>query len=421
MVTSKSQNSLFRIDVLTFSLYLILVMIGWFSIFSIKFSPDAFSSFFDASVEYGKQMIWMIICVVMLFVVFSVPLKVYESYAGFFYLTGVILLIGVFLFGSSINGAQSWYRIMGFQFQPSEIAKLTTTLALCKVLSVKETEVTVRHKINTFLIIFVPFVCVAFQPDMGTGLIFLSLFSILMMQNFFLRTFVIVFVAGVLFLLSLAYPPLYIASAILIILIVHLIFVWRRQNATYIVITIAVFAVMIGYVTTVEYIFDNVLSERHRNRIDLVLGRIEDPQGIGYNTEQSKIAIGSGGAFGQGFLNGTQTKGEFVPEQTTDFIFCTIGEEWGFVGGMLLNILFITLIARIYFLANRQKDTFPRIFGYSLAVIILTHFAINMGMVMGLLPVIGIPLPFISYGGSSLLSFSLMLFIFLKMDAHRLD
>ncbi|MGB0980217.1 MAG: rod shape-determining protein RodA, partial [Croceimicrobium sp.] len=314
--------------------------------------------------------------------------------------------------------ARSWFVLGGFSIQPSEFAKFATALALASFLGSKERNLDLwGNKIMAFAIIFLPAILIIPQPDPGSGLVYLALVLVLYREGLSASYIVSGIGIAILFLLSLLVPLLYLQIALAAIAGI-IIFLGRKVRYFWIRV-IAFLAVALLLVNSVDYAFNNVLEDRHRNRLNILLGKAHDPKGIGYNTTQSMIAIGSGGWSGKGYLNGTQTKFDFVPEQSTDFIFCTVGEEWGFLGSSLLVLLFGLLFFRLVFIAERQKTKFARAYGYAVVSILFFHFSINIAMTIGLAPVIGIPLPFFSYGGSSLWGFTFLLFILLKLDAHR--
>ncbi|MDX5449283.1 MAG: rod shape-determining protein RodA, partial [Bacteroidota bacterium] len=334
------------------------------------------------------------------------------------FITTCALLVLVLLFGKEVNGARSWFAIGSFSLQPSEFAKFATCLALAKYLGSSDISLSkFKPRLISLFIIFLPAVLIAPQPDMGSALVYTSLILVLYREGLS-GTYIFLGIGlAVLFILSLLIDQIYL-WIVIVILTAFVAFLTRRRRSTmWAIIGIGVLA--IGYIGMVDYAFNNFLEDRHRNRINILLGKAHDPTGIGYNTNQSMIAIGSGGFSGKGYLQGTQTKFDFVPEQSTDFIFCTVGEEWGFVGTTVVTILFLLLLFRIIIIAERQKSNFSRIYGYGVASILFIHVTINIAMTIGLAPVIGIPLPFFSYGGSSLWGFTLLLFIFIKLDAYR--
>ena len=318
------------------------------------------------------------------------------------------------------GGATSWFELGGFKFQPSEFAKFTTALALAKyynTLHIKR--ISLQNKLKTYAIIILPFLLIILQNDLGTALVYASFVLVLYREGLSGNILIFGLIVGVLFVLSLLLDQILLVS--ILSGIAFIIFLISRKRKKEIIALGGILIASMAFVLSVNYMFDNFLAPHHKVRIDILLGKKIDAHGAGYNLIQSKIAIGSGGLSGKGFLNGTQTRFDFVPEQSTDFIFCTIGEEWGFIGSLFFVSVFIGLLLRILFLAERQRSNFSRIYGYSVATILFMHFLINIGMTIGLVPVIGIPLPFTSYGGSSLIGFTILLFIFLNLDSYRLQ
>ena len=412
------KNPFANIDWLTVGLYGLMVLLGWLNIYAAVYNEEH-ASIFDMSQKYGKQFLWILTALVLILLIVIVDGKFFRTFA--FPLYGIMMaaLLGVLFFGKEIAGARSWYAFGRFSIQPSEFAKFATALALSAFLSgMNRSLATWRDKLYALGIIALPMVLIIPQPDPGSALVFTALFLVLYREGLSGNYLVIGVSAAILFLLALLIDQWWLSGLILLAGLVF-IYITRKTKRAWIFISLLGLGA-IGFTQSVDYAFNNILEDRHRNRINILLGKMDDPQGVGYNTEQSKIAIGSGGFWGKGFLNGTQTKYDFVPEQSTDFIFCTVGEEWGFVGSFLTIALFVTLILRIIQVAERQRSHFSRIYGYCVASILFVHFAINIAMTIGLAPVIGIPLPFFSYGGSSLWGFTIPLFIFVKLDAYRM-
>ena len=412
------KNPFANIDWLTVGLYGLMVLLGWLNIYAAVYNEEH-ASIFDMSQKYGKQFLWILTALVLILLIVIVDGKFFRTFA--FPLYGIMMaaLLGVLFFGKEIAGARSWYAFGGFSIQPSEFAKFAAALALSAFLSgMNRSLATWRDKLYALGIIALPMVLIIPQPDPGSALVFTALFLVLYRGGLSGNYLVIGVSAAILFLLALLIDQWWLSGLILLAGLVF-IYITRKTKRAWIFISLLGLGA-IGFTQSVDYAFNNILEDRHRNRINILLGKMDDPQGVGYNTEQSKIAIGSGGFWGKGFLNGTQTKYDFVPEQSTDFIFCTVGEEWGFVGSLLTIALFVTLILRIIQVAERQRSHFSRIYGYCVASILFVHFAINIAMTIGLAPVIGIPLPFFSYGGSSLWGFTILLFIFVKLDAYRM-
>lgn len=398
-------------------IYLALVLMGWLNIYAAVYDENH-QNIFDLSQRYGKQMIFIIAAVLICIAVLIIDTRFFMNTAYLFYALAAALLIAVVLVGTEVSGAKSWFQFGGLSLQPSEIAKFATALTIAKYLSSGEANLKRTFaKITAFAIIFLPPALIALQPDMGSAMIYLAFVIVLYREGLPAWFLWLGLVMATIFVLALA-VKFWILAAILALAATVLIALNKktfRNIASAMALAIA--AMGFGYAT--DYAFQK-LEPHQKDRINVLLGKEVDLKGVGYNVNQSKIAIGSGGLIGKGFLQGTQTKFNFVPEQSTDFIFCTVGEEWGFVGSTIVLALFLTLILRIIFLAERQRNAFARIYGYAVASVIFFHVLVNIGMALGILPVIGIPLPFFSYGGSSLWAFTLLLFVFIKQDASRI-
>lgn len=418
----KNQSVSSNIDWISIMIYIVLVIMGWLNIYSSSLSTsEVESSIFDITQIYGKQFLFILISIPIIFTVLFVEPKFYEKFSIVIYAVCLLLLIGLFPLGKTVAGQRCWYAIGSFTIQPSEFAKAATSLALAKYLSDVQINLKYRNRqIQALLIIFLPVVLILLQPDPGSALIYFSFFFVLFREGlpgWYLAT---AFSAAVIFVLTLVFGnPLYVIGLAAIVLVIHYMrsrLVERNLLASAILLlTVAVFSF------SVNFVFNNVLKQHHRDRFNILLGKEVDMKNVGYNTDQSKIAIGSGGWFGKGYLEGTQTKGGFVPEQHTDYIFTTVGEEWGFLGSVFVVGLFVGLIYRIIYLAERQKTKFSRVYGYCVASILFVHFFVNIAMVVGVFPTIGVPLPFFSYGGSGLWGFTVLLFVFLKMDANKVN
>lgn len=399
--------------------YLFLVLVGWISVYAAVYDGEH-SSIWDFSCRYGKQMIWIAASLVIaLFVLVTDP-KFFSQTSYLAYAVCIIMLMIVLVVGSNTKGARSWLGIGDFGIQPSEFAKIGTALALAKFLSAINVDMNNwQTKLTAIGIVFLPMTMVLLQNDTGSALVFLSFIFVLFREG--LSSYVLILGAGaiVLFVLALLLNPYILIISLAIIALISYLIIHRRNRKVKFIYFFGIFVFCSLVVLGVEFGYNEVLESHQKDRIEVLLGKKQDYKGVGYNVNQSKIAIGSGGMFGKGFLQGTQTKFNFVPEQDTDFIFCTIGEEWGFVGSAIIVFMFVWLCVKIIKVAERQRSNFARIYGYGIAGIIFFHFFVNIGMTIGLLPVIGIPLPFISYGGSSLWSFTLMLFIFIRQDASR--
>ncbi len=416
-----------RIDWLTVLFYVLLVVMGWVNIYSTTFSENH-PSIFDFSQLYGKQLVFMAISIGAIFIVLALEASFYERFASILYIISIASLLGLFVFGKTIAGATSWYDLGFFNLQPSEFAKIAAVLALAKYLSDIQTDIKrPRHQLYAFLIILIPAILIVPQPDPGSALVFFALIFVLFREGLPLYYLGIAFLALLIFATTLMFGTAWVGIGLALIIAVFMLVKKASFKVPLLPLT-SVFIVAMLFSLSVNFVFNNVFEQRHRDRFSLWLRLEKDPdkletirKTIGYNTYQSEKAIESGGFFGKGFLEGTRTKGDFVPEQHTDYIFSTVGEEWGFLGTTTVIILFTFLLLRLVHLAERQKNDFSRMYGYGVISILLIHYFINIGMVIGVLPTIGIPLPFFSYGGSGLLGFTVLLFIFLKLDANRLN
>src|SRR5690606_12391774 len=406
-------------DWLTILLYLLMVLFGWVNIYSASLGDNP-SSFFDFNEVYGKQAVWILLSFLLITIVLAIDSRFYQRFASVIYIFALLSLAGLFVFGKTIAGQTAWYVIGGVSLQPSEFVKAATALAIAKYAGGIQTNLKLfNHQLVAFVIVVLPILLILLQPDPGSALVYFSFVFPLYREGLHIAYILFGFSLAILFVTTLVFGTLYISIAVAVICIVLFIMHRRKRLAFLKYLTLALVA--IGFSLSVSYVFENVLKQHHRDRFNIVLGQEVDSKGIGYNTNQSEIAIGSGGWFGKGWTEGTQTKGQFVPEQHTDYIFSTVGEEWGFFGTSLVVILFILLLLRLLYLAERQKSTFNRVYGYSLVGIIFLHFFVNIGMVIGIFPTVGIPLPFFSYGGSGLWSFTILLFIFIKLDAERMS
>lgn len=412
-------NRNIQFDWWTIILYVLLISAGWMNIYSASLSDSA-TGVFDFNQIYGKQLLWIGMSFVLIIFILALDAKFYERFSSLIYIISLLSLLGLFVFGKNINGATSWYNFGSFGIQPSEFAKAATTLALGKYVSDIQTNMKeLNHQFRAFLIIIIPAILIVPQPDPGSALVYAAFVFPLYREGLNYIFVLLGFLLAGLFVGTLVIGVQWMITTILIIGLLH--FLNRKRQKKKVKWKNYLLPVILGIVVTlsVSYVFNSIFEQRHRDRFNIVLGKEVDSKGIGYNTNQSEIAIGSGGWTGKGWLQGTQTKGNFVPEQHTDYIFSTVGEEWGFLGSMTVVLLFIFLIIRILVLSERQKTTFGRVYGYSVASILFFHFLVNVGMVIGLLPTIGIPLPFFSYGGSSLWGFTILLFIFVKLDSSN--
>ena len=463
-----------NLDWWTILMYVLLVFLGWLNIYAAVYN-DEHQSIFDVTQRYGKQLMWIGAAFFLAIIILIIEGQFFSAFAYPTYLTMIFLLIAVLLFGREVNGARSWFQLGPVRFQPAEFAKFATCLAISRYISQYNFKIQkFKSLVISGIILFTPAILIILQRDAGSALVYTVFILVLYREGLSGIVLFLGFLAILLFVFTLLIAKLYVllfivGGAFFCLKIMGLSWkqilyglgtisigfglVWgisllfKKDLSAYVVLLISlvlnavpflyyiykdrlknaiwVFVIAVGslfFTFSVSYLFDNVLELHQRQRINEVLGIESNPhRGAGYHVAQSKIAIGSGGFSGKGFLNGTQTKFKFVPEQSTDFIFCTVGEEWGFIGSSLVLFLLLLLIIRLLFLAERQRSPFSRIYGYGVACILFFHLAINVGMTIGLAPVIGIPLPFFSYGGSSLWSFTILLFIFLRLDANRME
>src|SRR5690554_4686394 len=410
----KNSFGFLRFDWLIIFLYMALVGFGWINIYSASLGES--ETFFDFSQIYGKQLIWIGLSIILIIFVLAIEAKFYERFSSIIYIASIISLLGLFVFGRTIAGATAWYDFGGFSIQPSEFAKAATSLALAKYVSDIQTNMQeLKHQISAFIILALPVILIILQPDPGSVLVYAAFVFPLYREGLHGVYLLLGLFATVIFVSTLAFGAVW--AAVAVVLLAGFLYYRNRRKHPNIVKYALIVTACIGFAFSVSYIFNNVFKQHHRDRFNIVLGKEVDARGIGYNTHQSEIAISNGGLFGRGWTQGTQTKGDFVPEQHTDYIFSTVGEEWGFVGSMVVILLFVGLMARIIFRAEKQKNQFGRVYGYSVAAILFIHFFVNIGMVTGIFPTVGIPLPFFSYGGSGLWGFTILLFIFVKLDA----
>lgn len=416
----RNKTSIFQnLDWWIVSLYFILVIMGWFSVYAAVYNSEH-TSMLDYSQRYGKQALWIGTSVLLILTILLIDIKFFTSFAYVIYGATLALLIIVLLFGTEVAGSKSWIRFGSLTIQPAEFAKFATNLALAKYLSSIQLNLKdYRQIIKAGIIILIPSALIFLQNDTGSALVYFVFILVLYREGFSGNILIFGLVMVLLFILTLLVGNWVMTAVVSIISFI--IFLLMKKNSKNILALLAILTVVIGFVFSINYAFENILQPHQKTRIEVLLGKKTDYRGAGYNVHQSLIAIGSGGVTGKGFLEGTQTKYNFVPEQSTDFIFCTVGEEWGYLGTSTVIIIFLILLVRIVMVAERQRSTFARIYGYGVAAILFFHFTINIAMTIGLAPVIGIPLPFFSYGGSSLWAFTILLFIFVKMDSHRLE
>ncbi len=420
-------------------MYLLLMFMGWANIYSAAYDVDH-ASIFDQSKEYGKQAVWMGISLVLGGCMLLIRGDLFRDSAYGVYGFVLLLLTAVLLFGKEVNGAKAWFAIGGFGIQPAEFAKFATALALTRYLSGLKALVDTRSRVISTAIILAPVALIMLKPDTGTSLVSGAFILVLYREGLSGNVLLLAILAGVLSVLSLILKessfdlPFTDAKLtgqyfLLGLIAVFCALAWigvrnllvKRERKRFYGLIVMGFISSAVFISTVDYAFNNVLAKHQQDRILVMLGQMEDPQGLGYNVKQSQTAIGSGGFAGKGYLEGTLTKFKYVPMQSTDFIFCTVGEEWGFLGTAFVVILLTALILRIIQISDRQRSRFTRIYAYCVASIFFLHLMINVGMTIGLAPVIGIPLPFFSYGGSSMISFTILLGILVRLDAERLS
>ncbi len=429
---SRNQNSLFYgVDRTTILLYVIMVLFGWLNIYAAVYN-EAHSSIFDLSQKYGKQLLWIGGAAIIAFSVLLIDADFFTAFSYVFYGVLIVANIAVRFIGREVKGSHSWFRFGDFGIQPAEFIKFSMALALAKFLSNQQIAINTQFRLrwrdlvknykNTFIalaIILIPLVLVKkLQDETGLAIVFVAFFIVLYREGLSVGFLMIGMLVAILFVVALVVAnTMSVLISLGVLAVLSFLIIPRNKKNLLMVGLVYVFAA--GVVLGSNFIYKK-LEPHQKDRIDVLLGKKTDLKGVGYNVNQAKIAIGSGGFFGKGYLQGTQTKYDFVPEQETDFIFCTVGEEWGFFGSTIVIFLELFLILRVVFLSERQRSSFSRIYGYGVASILFFHLAVNIGMTIGLMPVIGIPLPFFSYGGSSLWSFTILLFIFIKLDANRL-
>ena len=408
-----------KIDWLPILLWLVIMLFGWVNIYAACYT-ETHASVFDFSIQHGKQIIWMGVAMLLAAVIMLTEPRLFSNTAYPIYGVVLALLVVTLFIATATKGGKSWIDFGAFKFQPSEFAKFATSLALAKFMSAIDIDIKkTRTKVIAIALIAMPAMLIFLQHDTGSALVFAGFVLPLFREGLSGSILIIGVAAVVLFVLALLVNK-YILLGALVLLALFYLFIWlNKRTARDYWRVLGVLAVCAAFVFSVDFVFNHVLESHQRERIDVLLGKSDDLQGSGYNVNQSKIAIGSGGFFGKGFLNGTLTKAHFVPEQETDFIFCTVGEEWGWIGSTLIVAAYIWLLVHLVSMAERQRSRFARFYGYSVASILFVHLFVNIGMVLGLVPVIGIPLPFFSYGGSSMLAFTILLFIFIRQDASK--
>ncbi|MEM5564115.1 rod shape-determining protein RodA [Psychroserpens sp. AS72] len=423
---SREHHRGFGFDWITIVLFLLLVGFGWLNIMSASHEGDIVS-YFDTSQLYGKHAVFIGLTFVLITLILAVEAKFYERFASVIYIVAMLALVGLFIFGKDVNGARSWYGIGSMTIQPSEFAKFATALALAKYMSDLQTDMnTIKHQLRAVGIIVLPAILILLQNDAGSTIVYASFFFVFYREGLQQIYLAIAISAIILAVLALKFGIL--ITALVTAIIICSLYFFRRKKRASIIQSVVILLVCVSFSAGVRMFYDHVLKPHQQNRISLWLRLEKDPVKLekmkkeeAYNLIQSEQAISSGGLTGKGFMQGTRTTGKFVPEQETDYIFSTVGEEWGFLGSSLVVVLFMALILRVLFLAESQKSQFSRVYGYGVAAILFTHFTINIGMVMGLIPTVGIPLPFFSYGGSGLWGFTILLFIFVKLDSNKIN
>jgi len=417
-------NNIFAgVDWLLVTLFVILVSFGWLNIYSAS-KTDEDIELLSFSTEYGKQLIFIFLTIPLIIIILFFNAKFYEKFSIIFYLVSLLSLVGLFFFGKTINGATSWYNFGVLGLQPSEFVKAFTALAVAKLISDRQYNFKlIKNQIKAFIVIFTPAFLITLQPDVGSALIYVAFFFVLHREGLTLNYIILGALLIVLFLLTILLGVTLVLSSLLILLTIFTVYAIYRGGKRFLRFNwykiIAGYAIITIFIIGTGFTYNNIFKQHHRDRFEILLGLKQDSQGIGYNSHQSELTISSGGLSGKGFLKGDLTQGDFVPEQHTDYIFSVVGEEWGFLGSSLVIILFMLLMYRVIYLAETHTNKFGRIYGYGLASILFFHVIVNIGMVIGLFPTVGIPLPFFSYGGSSLWGFTILLFIFIRLDAHK--
>lgn len=439
-MVKRAKGSIGKIDQVVLACFGLLVIIGWLSIYASSYDPEH-PNIFDVSMNYGKQFLWIISALILGASIFLFEYSAFKEYGYWVYLVAIVLLIAVLLFGKEVNGSRSWFGVGSLGIQPSEFAKIAAALAVARFMSSLTTRLRdLKTRVLASLIFLFPAGLIVLQGDTGTALVFVAFLLVLYREGLSGNILLIFFLAGLLSIVVLltretsvrivftdwaipgkiAVVGAIVAIATIIFFMIRRFSFPRYRRRAFTLLGIGLVASIL-YILTVDFAFENVLDDHQQTRVNILLGIEEDPQGAGWNVIQSKTAIGAGGLSGKGYLQGPLTKYGYVPMQSTDFIFCTIGEEWGFLGGTIVIIIYMVLLARLIQMAEHQRSSFNRIYIYSVACILFLHVMINVGMTIGLAPVIGIPLPFFSYGGSSLWAFTILLFVAVKLDSERLD
>lgn len=418
----ENNNIFLNLDWPLIVLYALLVGFGWLNIYAAS-SVDTSQELFDFSTRYGKQLLFILLGIPLVIFILFFNSRFYEQFSSILYIISLSFLVVVLLFGKKVNGATSWFSFGSISVQPSEFAKAFTALAIAKLMSDRKYNLKlIKNQVKAFVIIFLPAFFIALQPDMGSVLIYFAFFFVLNREGLTLAYISLGALAIILFLLTIYFGVKWILAICFIILSCFFLYKiyknnrFLRFNGLQIILTYSILGL---YVLGSGFVFNSVFKQHHRDRFDVLLGKKIDLKNVGYNSYQSELTVSSGGFLGKGFLQGDKTQGDFVPENDTDYIFSVVGEEWGFLGSTLVIILFTLLLYRIIYLSEKTPNKFGRIYGYGVASILFFHISVNIGMVIGLLPTVGIPLPFFSYGGSSLWGFTILIFIFIRLDAHK--
>lgn len=414
----RQEKTIFQyIDKGSILIYFLLTIVGWLAIYSAVYN-EAHNSIFDLSQEYGKQLLWMGCSYLLIVIILALDFRIFEGVSPFVYGVALLLGAGVLVFGREVNGARAWFEIGSFRLQPAEFMKLGTVMMVAYYLSNTDAAISkLKAKVVVGLLLILPVGLIFLQHDTGSALVYASFIFVLYREGLSVNYLVFGGLSILVVVMTLVLDEWAVSISIALLGAAYIGLSRKKLKAFWRSMLVVVPAIIVVF--SVNYAFENILEEHQRQRINVLLGKVEDFKGAGYNVHQSLIAIGSGGFFGKGFLQGTQTKFDFVPEQSTDFIFCTIGEEYGFIGSVFVLFLYALLLLRILNLAERQNTRFGRVYGYGVASIIFFHVFVNIGMAIGLLPVIGIPLPFISYGGSSMFSFTILFGILIRLDSGR--
>ena len=417
----EQNNIFFGIDWLLVLFFTLLVGFGWINIYAASYTDENIQAF-DFSSKYGKQLLWILFSIPLIILILFINAKFYQRFSSIFFIFSLLTLIGLFLFGTEVNGAKSWYRFGSIGIQPSEFAKAFTALALAKLMSDRKYNLSVlKNQLKAFIIIFLPAFLIALH-DPGSAIIYLAFFFVLNREGLTLAYIIFGALSIVLFIATILVGMKVIISSLFILITTFIIYnIYRNKRFLKFnwMKVVAMYLFSFLFIFSADYSYNNILKKHQRDRFEVILGKTSDTKQIGYNTDQSIQTISSGKFWGKGFLEGDKTQGNFVPAQDTDYIFSVVGEEWGFVGSSFVIVLFMALLYRIIYRAEKHANKFGRIYGYGVASILFFHLIVNIGMVIGVLPTVGIPLPFFSYGGSSLWGFTLLLFIFIKLDAQK--